>query len=44
MDINYDTSISAITCTGFLGLNVNFSLTWTNHIDLLTKKTKQYVF
>jgi hypothetical protein len=39
MDINNDDkSISAVTCTRFLGLTVNCSLTWTNHIDLLTKK------
>jgi len=39
LDINYDNkSISAITCTRFLGLTVNCTLTWTNHIDLLTKK------
>ena len=39
MDINYDNkSISAITCTRFLGLTVNSSLTWTNHIDFITKK------
>ena len=37
--INYDNkSISAITYTRFLGLTVNCSLIWTNHIDLLTKK------
>jgi len=41
MDINYDNkSISAITCTRFLGLTVNSSLTWTNHIDFITKKNQ----
>jgi len=39
IDIDYDNkSISAINYTRFLGLTVNCSLTWTNHIDLLTKK------
>ena len=39
MDIVYDNkSISVVTYTRFLGLTVNCSLTWTNHIDLLTKK------
>jgi hypothetical protein len=45
MDINYDDkSISAVTCTRFLGLTVNCSLTWTNHIDLLTKKLSSTCF
>jgi hypothetical protein len=36
MDIIYDNkSTYAITFTGFLGLPVNCTLTWTNHIDLL---------
>ena len=39
----YDKSVSTITCATFLGLAVNCSLTWTNHFDLLTKKTKQYM-
>ena len=39
LDINYDNKpISAISCTTFLDLTVNCTLTWTNHIDLLTKK------
>jgi hypothetical protein len=39
ININYyNKSIPAITYTKFLGLTVNSSLTWTNHIDLLTKK------
>ena len=38
ININYDNRlIPAITLTKFLGLTVNCSLTWTNHIDLLTK-------
>ena len=38
MDINHDNkSISAITCTRFLGLTVN-SLTWTNHIEFAYRK------
>jgi len=45
MDINYDDkSISAVTCTRFLGLTVNCSLTWTNQIDLLTKKLNSTCF
>jgi hypothetical protein len=44
INFNYGNKlISAITYTKFLGLTVNCSLTWTNHIDLLTKKTKQYM-
>jgi len=39
MDINYDDkSVSALTCIRFHGLTVYCSVTWTNHIDLLTKK------
>jgi len=39
ININYDNKlIPAITYTKFLGLTVNCSLTWTNNIDLLTKK------
>ena len=45
MDINYDDkSISAVTCTRFLGLTVNCSLAWTNHIDLLKKKLSSTCF
>jgi hypothetical protein len=45
MDINNDDkSISAVTCTRFLGPTVNCSITGTNHIDLLTKKTRQHMF
>ena len=45
MDINYDDkSISKVTCTRFLGLTVNCSVTWTNHIDLLTKKLSNTCF
>jgi RNase P subunit RPR2 len=45
MDIKHDNkSISAITCTRFLGLTVNCSLTWTNHNDLLTKKLSSTCF
>jgi len=45
MDINYDDkSISTVPCTRFLGLTVNCSLTWTNHIDLLTKKLSSTCF
>ena len=44
ININYDNKlIPAITYTKFLGSTVNCSLTWTNHIDLLIKKTKQYM-
>ena len=44
MDIEYDNkSISAITYTRSLGLTVNCLLTWTDHIDLLAKKTQQYM-
>jgi hypothetical protein len=44
MDTDYDSNpISAITYIRFLGLTVNCSLTWTNHIDSLTKKTEQYM-
>jgi hypothetical protein len=44
-DINFDNkSVSAITCTRFVGLTLISTLTWTNYIDLLTKKTKQYTF
>jgi len=39
MNIDSDNKlISVITYCRFLGLTVNCSLTWTNHIDLLTKK------
>jgi len=39
LDIIFDNkSNSAITCTRFLGLTVICTLTWANHIDLLTKK------
>jgi len=39
LNIDYDNkSVSEITCTRFLGLTVNCTLTWTNHIDVLTKK------
>jgi hypothetical protein len=39
ININYDSKlIPAVTYTKFLGLTVNCSLTWTNHIDFLTKK------
>ena len=47
MDSNYDDkSISAVTrtCARFHGLTVNCSLTWTNHIDLLTKKLSSTCF
>jgi len=38
ININYDNKlIPATTYTKFLGLPVNCSVTWTNHIDLLTK-------
>jgi len=38
MDIDYyNKPISAVTYSRFLGLTVNCSLTWTSHIDLLTK-------
>jgi hypothetical protein len=38
LDVDYDNKlISATTSTRFLGLTINCSLTWTNHIDLLTK-------
>ena len=44
ININYDNKlIPAITYTKFLGLTVNCSLTSTNHTDLFTKKTKQYM-
>jgi hypothetical protein len=44
-DIDFgDKSISAITCTRFLGLTINCTLTWTNHIDLLTKKLSSTCF
>jgi hypothetical protein len=39
ININYDNKLTpATTFTKFLGLVVNCSLTWTNHIDFLTKK------
>jgi len=39
ININYNNKfIPTITYTKFLGLTVDFSLTWMNHIDLLTKK------
>jgi len=39
MNINYNNKfIPTITYTKFLGLTVDCSLTWINHIDLLTKK------
>jgi len=45
LNIDYDNkSISEITCTRFLGLTVNCTLTWTNHIDVLTKKLSSTCF
>jgi len=39
IDINYNNKfIPTITYTKFLGLTVDCSLTWINHIDSLTKK------
>ena len=44
MDIEYDNkSISAVTYTRYLGLTVNCSLTWTDHIDLLAKNSAVHV-
>ena len=37
LDINFgDKLITAINCMRFLGLTINCTLTWTNHIDLQT--------
>ena len=45
LGINHDNkSVSAISCTRFLGLTVNCTLTWTNHIDLLTKELSSTCF
>ena len=38
ININCDKLPPATNITKFLGLTVNCSLTWTNHIDFLTKK------
>jgi len=39
ININYNNKpIPTITYTKFIGLTVDCSLTWINHIDLLTKK------
>jgi hypothetical protein len=38
ININYDNSIPLTTYTKFLGLTVDFSLTWINHLDSLIKK------
>jgi hypothetical protein len=45
LDVNFgDKSINVITCTSFLGLTINCTLTWTNYIDLLTKKLSSTSF
>jgi hypothetical protein len=45
LDINFDNKPNyAITCTRILGLTINYTLTWTNHIDLLTKKLSSTCF
>jgi hypothetical protein len=45
LNINFgNKSISVTDCTRFLGLTINCTLTWTNHIDLLTNKLSSTCF